>query len=150
MRDDLSTFSNKQSLSIPAGTNLNDTNSTSTVSPQSYGAYNIFLRVKNTHPTNNMAGTFIARLQYSVDGGTNWETNDEVEISIPAASLAVGRSVIRRRTVRIDFRNDLNVRPGDIRLRLVYSTTGRVTGDAGTTLQVTAYLHPALAAGAYN
>jgi len=42
------------------------------------------------------------------------------------------------------------VRPGDIRLRLVYSTTGRTTGNNATTLQVTAYLHPALAAGAYN
>lgn len=149
MRDDMQTFSNKQSLTVPSAGDLAPTNSTNTIAPQAYGPYSIFLRVKNTGANAMVNGTFMAVLQFSTDGGTTWNTNDELEISIPASALVAGASVLRRVVVDRDEKNDLGVAsPSNLRLRLVYSSTGH-TNAAAVSLQVTAYIHPA-GVGAIN
>ena len=142
VRDVDTTISNKQALVIPSAGNLAATNGTSDVTPDAHtpaGGVNLKLRVKNVDAADSMVdGVFLVQFQYSTDGGSTFRTNDEVEIGIPAADLAVGEAVTKNIAIGRGFFYEENIAPDQMRYRLVFSTTGH-TNAAVVDIEVTAY-----------
>lgn len=154
MRDVLLTMSNAQSLAVPVDDNLSATDSTVEVpepsagnpepsgeTPLAEGLDWILLIEEKTGTPIQVEGNLHAELQYSLDGGSSWQTGDGVEIQLDDPALAASAQVRRRTKVGWAFRDDLDVTdPTQVRYKTVYSTTGRVMGDGAATVEVTSYL----------
>ncbi len=153
MRDEVLTMSDEQALSIPADGNLSATDSTNEVPepasgyPEPSGATpargliwkTIFVEATGT--PIQVEGELLAELQYSLDGGSTWETVDGTEIQLDDPALVA--SGIARRAVNVGraFKQDLSVTdPANVRWKTVYSTTSRTAGDGAATVNVTSHL----------
>lgn len=154
VRDVHLTFSDEQALSIPAGAGeLSDTNSTNEV-PTTAGesgytpaiglVWKMLAREATGTPIQ-VEGVLKARLQYSLDGGSNWETDGEIEMIIardhgtPDPALPASGTAEQAIVVGWDFAG-LGEPPTDIRFRVVYSTDGREAGDGAATVNVSSWL----------
>lgn len=157
MRDVVLTMSNRQALAVPVDANLADTNSTNEVpnpaagDPQPSGETPLagleWIVMADEDIGTQMEGTLLARLQFSTDGGGTWHTDEEQEVrlseddSAPDPGLSANGSAIRRVRVGHRFRETFGITDlTQIRFRTVYSTIGRVMGDAVDTVDVTSYL----------
>lgn len=144
-RDTELTFSNKQALSVGSAADLAPTNSAGLIpinAPRNthvpVAGFFAFVRIKNVGANAMTTGVFSAKLQRSQDGGSTWWTDDEIEMSIPAADLAVGD--VAGRSVGVSFDSRFaQVDPTLLRFKLVYSTTGHTTASV-VSLEATAYL----------
>ena len=154
MRDVELTMSDGQSLSIPEGTSeLSDTNSSDEVPQAGESGFSGVTHPLNWHVIAREAtgtpiqveGKFLARLQVSLDGGSAWETDQEVEMVIardhaapdpclPASGKAVNSVLIGRPHAQ------QGEPPTDIRYRTVYSTDLREAGDAAAIVIVSSFL----------
>lgn len=154
MRDVQLTMSDAQSLSIPAGAGeLTDTNSTNEVPQTGESGFTGVSHPVNWHVIAREAtgtpiqveGKLLARLQVSLDGGSAWQTDQEVEMVIardhatpdpclPASGKASNSVLIGRPHAQ------QGEPPTDIRYRTVYSTDGREAGDGAATVIVSSYL----------
>lgn len=144
MRDANATFSNKQALAIPSGSDLSVTDSTTKPNTKAHapvGGFSVLVRVKNVDTTHPMTdGVFIADCQLSLDGGSAWLTNDSAKAQVLAAALPVGGSVQRRITIGRDLYNELDIAPGALLdMKMVYSTSGHTDANV-CDVQVTAYI----------
>jgi len=151
MRDQVLTMSNRQALAVPVDANLGATDSTNEIPNPPVGenqpAMNLDTPLwwllefeENTAAAIQVEGTLNAELQFSLDGAT-WRTGDGVEVQLDDPSLAANEVATRRVAVGRRLRDELGETDlTTVRLKTVYTTTGRVMGDAAATVAVTSYL----------
>ncbi len=154
MRDVALTMSLLQSLAVPVNADLGATNSTSTIPnppaaesqpsgdiPLAAGLDWIVSLQEATVVPIQVEGRLISTLQFSTDSGATFNTV-ETEV-IATADPALAASGKFRRIAKIGRRllDDYGIRDGAlVRFKTVYTTTGRVMGDAAATVKATSYL----------
>jgi len=154
MRDALLTMSNLQALSVLVDADLAATDSTVVVPeplaghPEPSGEtplvegldWIVNFREATTVPIA-VQGVLVAELQFSIDGGANFLPAQGVEVATGDPALAASGRFRRAVKIGRKFFDELGVvDPANVRWKTVYSTTGRVMGDAAATVRVTSYL----------
>jgi len=145
-------MSNLQSLAVPVGANLGATDSAVVVpvaaadsgySPSQGMVWKVAILEATATPIQ-VEGKFLAELQFSLDAGSTWQTDQGVEMVIAANPATpdpcLPASGKARNAVAIGRPLQDQADPKNVRYKTVYTTTGRVGGDGAATVKVTSFL----------